>query len=57
VIAEVEEKTKIETDRYSVLLAELQEKAKDDPKLARQLEAIRHVMEENSEVLQRLADS
>ena len=54
---EVEKKAKIERDRYSVLLAELQEKAKDDPKLARQLEAIRHVMEENSEVLQKLANS
>ena len=54
---EVEKKAKIERDRSSVLLAELQEKAKDDPKLARQLEAIRHVMEENSEVLQKLANS
>jgi hypothetical protein len=53
----VEEKTKIEKDRYSVLLAELLEKAKDGPNLARQLEAIKRVMEENSEVLQRLADS
>jgi hypothetical protein len=54
---EGEEKAKIERDRYSVLLSEVQEKAKDDPKLARQLEAIRHVMEENSEALQKLANS
>jgi hypothetical protein len=53
----MKEKAKIEEIRRGALFAVLQEKAKNDPKLARQLEAIKRVMDENSEVLQRLADS
>ncbi len=36
---------------------ELRLKAKDDPKLARRLEAMERVMKENEEVLRRLAQS
>jgi hypothetical protein len=50
----MEEKAKIPKDRHGPLWTELREKAKDDPALARQMEAIKRVMEENSEVLQRL---
>ncbi len=53
----MKEKAKIPEDRHGALWKELREKAKNDPSLARQLEAIKRVMDENSEVLQRLADS
>jgi len=38
-------------------LLELQEKAKDDPELVKQLEAAKRVMERYSEILRKLADS
>jgi hypothetical protein len=53
----VEEKAKPDTNRHSPLWLELQEKAKDDPELAKQLEVAKSVMERYSETLQRLADS
>jgi hypothetical protein len=53
----VEEKAKPDTDRNSPLWLELQEKAKDDPELAKQLEVAKSVMERYNETLQRLADS
>jgi hypothetical protein len=53
----VEEKAKPNTDRNSPLWLELQEKAKDNLELAKQLETAKQVMEQNSETLQRLADS
>jgi hypothetical protein len=53
----VEEKAKPDTDRNNPLWLELQEKAKDDPALAKQLEVAKSVMERYSETLQRLADS
>ena len=53
----MEENTKPDTERNSPLWLELQEKAKDDLELAKQLEAAKQVMEQNSETLQRLADS
>jgi hypothetical protein len=53
----MEEKGKPRDDRHGPLWAEPQEKAKDDPELAKQLEAARRVMERYSETLQRLADS
>jgi hypothetical protein len=53
----MEEKAKIPKDRDGPLCVELREKAKEDPAFARQLEASKRVMEENSEVLRGLADS
>jgi hypothetical protein len=53
----MKEKAKPANDRRGRLWAELQEKAKDDPRLTRQLEAAKRGMEECSETLQRLADS
>jgi hypothetical protein len=52
----VEEKT-ISANRQSLLWIELQEKAKDDPKLAELMETAKSVMERYSEASQRLADS
>ncbi len=54
---QVEVKAKPNKDRNSPLWLELQEKAKDDPELAKQLEVAKSVMERYSETLQRLADS
>jgi hypothetical protein len=54
---EMEEKAKPATDRDSPLWVELEEKAKDDPELAKHLEVAKSVMERYSETLQRLADS
>jgi hypothetical protein len=53
----IEEKAKTDDDRHGALWTELQEKAKDDPKLAEQLEAAKQVMERYSETLQWLAES
>jgi hypothetical protein len=53
----MEDKAKIPDERNARLWAERLENAKDDPRLTRQLEAFKRVMEENSETLQRLADS
>ncbi|MGO9317937.1 MAG: hypothetical protein ACLPXT_07120 [Terracidiphilus sp.] len=53
----MEVKAKPNKDRNSPLWLELQEKAKDDPELAKQLEVAKSVMERYSETLQRLADS
>jgi len=54
---EIEEKAKPSDNRHSRLWAEIQEKAKDDPQLAEQLEVAKRVMERYSETLQKLADS
>ena len=54
---DMEEKAKPRDDRRGLLWTELQEKAKDDPELAKHLEAARRVMERYSETLERLADS
>jgi len=56
-VMEMEEKAKPATDRDSPLWVELEEKAKDDPELAKHLEVAKSVMERYSETLQRLADS
>jgi len=53
----MEEKAKPVTDRNSPLWLKLQEKAKDDPELAKRLEIAKRVMERYNETLQRLADS
>jgi len=53
----MEEIGKTPDDRHSPLWAELQEKAKDDPELARTLEIAKDVMERYSDTLKRLADS
>lgn len=53
----MEEKAKPDTERNSPLWLELQEKAKDDPELAKQLEVAKSVMERYSDTLQKLADS
>ena len=53
----MEDKAKSEIDRQERLSSELQNRAKDDPKRAVKLEAMKRVMEENREVLQRLADA
>ena len=53
----IENKAKPENNRHGPLWAELQEKAKDNPQLAKQLEAAKRVMERYRETLQRLADS
>jgi hypothetical protein len=53
----MEEKAKPRDDRHGLLWTELQEKAKDDPELAKHLEAAKRVMERYSETLERLADS
>ena len=52
----VEDKAKQIDDRRSRIWTELQEKAKDDPELAEQLDAARNVVATNSEVLNWLAD-
>ena len=52
----MEEKAKPDTDRHSPLSVELQEKSKDDPELAKQLEVAKRVMERYSDTLQKLAD-
>jgi hypothetical protein len=52
----VEEKAKPEHDRCSQIWAELQEKAKEDPELAKKLKAEQNVMERYKETFQRLAD-
>jgi hypothetical protein len=54
---EMEEKAKPNTDRYSPLWLELQEKAKDDPDLAGKLEVAKRVIERYNDTLQKLADS
>ena len=54
---DMEEKAKPHDDRHGPHCAELHEKAKDDPELAKQLEAAKRVIERYSETLQRLADS
>jgi hypothetical protein len=41
----MEEKAKTRDDRRGALWAELREKAKDDPELAKMLEAARRVMD------------
>ena len=53
----MEEKAKIPEDRNSPLWTERWEKAKDDPELARKLDAVERVMDRYSETFQRLADS
>ena len=53
----MEVKAKPDTDRHTPLWAELQEKAKDDPELAKHLEVAKSVIERYSKTLQRLADS
>ena len=53
----MEETAKTGNDCQGLLGIELQEEAKDDPELAKQLEAAKQVMERYSETLQRLADS
>ena len=53
----MEEKAKTENGRHEPLWPELQQAAKDNPARAKQLEAMARVMEQNREVLQRLADS
>ena len=50
------EVTKCGEGRYSPLWLEYQKRAKDDPELAKQLEAAMSVIERNSDTLQRLAD-
>jgi hypothetical protein len=42
---------------HQQLWDELREKAKNDPELARKLEAMERVIDRNREALQRLADS
>jgi hypothetical protein len=53
----MEERAKPRADHHGPPWTEIQEKAKDDPDLAKQMEAARRVMERYSETLQRLADS
>ena len=53
----MEEKTKPGSVRHILLWAELQQKAKDDPELAKKLDAAKSVIERYRETLQRLADS
>jgi hypothetical protein len=56
-LKEMEQKAKPRVDRHGPVWAELQEKAEDDPELAKHLEAVKRVIEGYSETLQRLADS
>lgn len=51
------EKAKKSAERFKVLRAELEQMTKDDPERAKVMEAAIRVMEENEEVLRRLADS
>jgi hypothetical protein len=44
-------------EKSARLRAELERKAESDPEFRAQLQAVLRVMEENSEVLQRLADA
>ena len=53
----MEEKAKFSEILHSPIKGESEEKTEDVSKLRDQLEAIKLVMEENREVLQRLADS
>jgi hypothetical protein len=53
----MEEKTKTDNSPRSSRWAELEERAKDDPQLARRIEVAKQVMERYSDTLQRLADS
>jgi hypothetical protein len=53
----MEENTKTEIGRHGPLWTDLQGGFQDDPERLKQIEAIKRVMEENREVLQRLADS
>jgi hypothetical protein len=53
----MEEKSKPRDGRHSLLWEELQEKAKGDPELAKQLEVAMSIIERYSETLQMLADS
>jgi len=53
----MEEKAKFRENRHGSLWTQLQEKAKDDPELARHLEIAQDVIERYSETLERLADS
>jgi hypothetical protein len=48
---------KVRLDREHQILAEIEEKAKIDPELAKKLEVAEKVMERYSEALQKLADS
>ena len=50
----MEEKTKPGSVRHILLWAELQQKAKDDPELAKKLDAAKSVIERYRETLQRL---
>jgi hypothetical protein len=52
----MEEEAKTDKGCHCRLWDELQEKAKDDPELARHLEAAECVIEKYSETLKRLAD-
>jgi len=52
----MEGKAKHNDDRHSLLWAELQEKAKDDPELAEKLKVAQRVVDKYSETFQRLAD-
>jgi hypothetical protein len=53
----MEDKAKTGIDPLGPVWTELQQTAKNNPARAKQLEAMKRVMEENREVLQRLADS
>ncbi|MDR3711545.1 MAG: hypothetical protein P4L51_01915 [Puia sp.] len=53
----MEEKAKIRENRHSPQWLALKEKAKDDPELARMLDAAEHVMDKYSDTLRQLADS
>lgn len=53
----MEEKAKITKSRHSPQWLELKEKAKNDPELARMLDAAEQVMNEYSDTLRQLADS
>lgn len=53
----MEEKAKTSKKRHSPGRTEPGQKAKDDPELAVQIETAKRAMEENGDVLQRLADS
>ena len=53
----MDDKAKAENGRHGPVWTELQEQAKDDPELAKQLEAAQHVIERYSDTLRRLADS
>jgi uncharacterized membrane-anchored protein YjiN (DUF445 family) len=52
----MEQKAKHTDNRHGRLWAELHRKAKSDPELEKRMEAIKRGLQENQEVLQRLAD-